>query len=83
MVSTAVPTTPSGLTIDDVLVQLRHVNAGVRREAVNHLKDVLNAGVALGVPMGERHGEVAKVVRGIGGLITDEVRLPFELEADE
>lgn len=67
------PTTAAGLSIDDVLVQLRHVNAGVRREAVNHLREVLASGVALGVPLGERHGEVAKVVRGIGGLISDEV----------
>lgn len=66
------PTTASGLTIDDVLIQLRHVNAGARRENVWHLKEVLSAGVSLGVPLGERHGEVAKVMRGIGALISDD-----------
>lgn len=40
---------------------------------MGHLKEVLTAGVNHGVPMGERHGEVAKVMRGMGGLISDDV----------
>lgn len=67
------PTTASGLTIDDVLVQLRHVNAGVRKEAIRHLKEVIIAGVNHGVKLGDRHGEVAKVMRSVGGLISDDV----------
>lgn len=67
------PTTAAGLTIDDVLIQLRHANAGVRREAVHHLKEVLVAGMNMGIKMGQRPGEVAKVVRAIGGLIADDV----------
>lgn len=66
------PTTASGLTLDDVLIQLRHVNAGVRKEAFNHLKEVLISGVNKGIKLGERHGEVAKVVRACGGLVSDE-----------
>lgn len=59
-----------------MLVQLRHVNAFVRKESLGHLKDVLIAGVNHGVPLGERHGEVAKVMRGIGSLISDDVSYP-------
>lgn len=55
-----------------MLVQTRHPNAHVRRESIGHLRDVLAGGVALGVPLGERHGEVAKVVRVLGSLISDE-----------
>ncbi|KAL1413116.1 rRNA processing protein [Vanrija albida] len=66
------PTTSAGLTIDEVLIQIRHANAGVRREAVFHLKEVLVAGMNMGIKMGQRPGEVAKVVRAIGGLIADD-----------
>jgi pre-rRNA-processing protein IPI1 len=55
-----------------VLVQTRHPNAHVRRESIGHVRDVLAAGVALGMPLGSRHGEVAKVVRAIGALVSDE-----------
>lgn len=54
-------------------MQLRHVNAGVRKESLNHLKEVLQAGVRLGINFGDRHGEVSKVVRAIGGMVTDDV----------
>ncbi|BEJ12214.1 hypothetical protein CspHIS471_0206740 [Cutaneotrichosporon sp. HIS471] len=70
--SSSTPTTGAGLGLDDVLVRTRHPNSHVRNEAIGQLRQVLAAGVSLGVPMGERHGEVAKVVSGIGSLISDE-----------
>ncbi|GMK54002.1 hypothetical protein CspeluHIS016_0105880 [Cutaneotrichosporon spelunceum] len=66
------PATAAGLGLDDVLVRTRHPNSHVRNEAIGQLREVLAAGVSLGVPMGERHGEVAKVVSGIGSLISDD-----------
>jgi pre-rRNA-processing protein IPI1 len=74
--TSAIPTTPSGLTLEDVLIQLRHVNAGVRKESLAHLREVLTAGVNHGVKLGERHGEVAKVMRGVGALVADDVSFP-------
>lgn len=56
-----------------MLIQMRHVNAGVRKESLNHLREVLQAGVRLGINFGDRHGEVSKVVRAIGGMVTDDV----------
>ncbi|KAL7419747.1 rRNA processing protein [Cryptotrichosporon argae] len=67
----AEPTTAKGLRLDEVLLHLRHPNAGARREALTGVQDVLQVGVAQGVPLGAREGETAKVVRAVGALVSD------------
>ena len=59
------PTTAGGLTLDDLVYRLRHPNAGSRNEALHGLKDVLS---------GEPARQVGKVVRALGGLLSDDVR---------
>lgn len=67
------PTTGKGLTLDEVLVLLRHPNGGVRKDNLSSLKEILVVGVEKGISMGKREGEVGKVVRALGGLVSDEV----------
>ena len=50
----SIPTSKRGLTLDDVLGNLHHHNAGVKKDALGELKDVLVNGVELGVQMGQR-----------------------------
>lgn len=71
--SGAIPTSKRGLTLDEVLVNLHHHNPGVKRDALAELKDVLVCGAELGVQMGQREGEVGRVIRGVLGLISNEV----------
>jgi hypothetical protein len=71
------PTSRRGVTLAEVLLTLRHPNAGVRKDALGELKEVLVNGVEWdgGVAMGRREGEVGKVL-GVGGvvrLVADEV----------
>jgi hypothetical protein len=71
------PTSRRGVTLPEVLLTLRHPNAGVRKDALGELKEVLVNGVEWdgGVAMGRREGEVGKVL-GVGGvvrLVADEV----------
>lgn len=65
LANTDEPVTNGGLTLDEVLLRFRHPNGGVRKESLGGLKDILNVGVSR---------EVGKVVRAIGGLVSDDVR---------
>ena len=60
------PTTSQGLLLDEVLVRFRHPNAGVRRDSLGSLKEILVLGVGK---------EVGKVVRALGGMVSDEVQV--------
>lgn len=55
-----------------MLVNLHHHNAGVKKDALSELKDVLVDGAEKGVQMGQREGEIGRVVRGVLGLISNE-----------
>jgi pre-rRNA-processing protein IPI1 len=66
------PRTAGGLTLEDVLIRLRHPNSGIRKETLGGLKDIVNAGGA--------EWDVGKVVRGIGGVLADEVSAVTEFE---
>ncbi|RSH89327.1 hypothetical protein EHS25_002439 [Saitozyma podzolica] len=55
--------TAQGLTLDEVLVRFRHPNAGVRRESLGGLKEIL-------VRQPDR--EIGKVLRALGALIGDD-----------
>ncbi|KAJ9108480.1 hypothetical protein QFC20_003386 [Naganishia adeliensis] len=66
------PTSRRGLTLDEVLVNLHHHNAGVKKDALSELKDVLVNGAEMGVQMGQREGEIGRVIRGVLGLISNE-----------
>ncbi|WVQ80727.1 hypothetical protein IAT38_002832 [Cryptococcus sp. DSM 104549] len=57
------PTTANGLSLDEVLVRFRHPNAGVRKESIGGVKEILGQGVGR---------ETGKVLRALGGLITDD-----------
>ncbi|KAJ9097417.1 hypothetical protein QFC19_006787 [Naganishia cerealis] len=70
--SNQIPSSRRGLSLSEVLVHLHHHNAGVKKDALNELKDVLVNGVELGVQMGQREGEVGRVIRGVLGLISNE-----------
>ncbi|GHJ88879.1 hypothetical protein NliqN6_5281 [Naganishia liquefaciens] len=70
--ASSIPTSKRGLTLDDVLGNLHHHNAGVKKDALGELKDVLVNGVELGVQMGQRQGEIGRVIRGVLGLISNE-----------
>lgn len=59
------PTTAQGLVLDEVLVRFRHPNAGVRKDSLGGLKEILIVKV---------EKEVGKVVRALGGMVSDEVR---------
>jgi pre-rRNA-processing protein IPI1 len=61
------------LSLEDVLLQVRHPNAGARKEALLNVKEVLVDGVQKGVAMGRREGETGKVFRALGGMINDDV----------
>jgi hypothetical protein len=52
---------------------LHHHNAGVKKDALGELKDVLVDGAEMGVQMGQREGEIGRVIRGVLGLISNEV----------
>ncbi|WWD18408.1 hypothetical protein CI109_102858 [Kwoniella shandongensis] len=57
------PTTANGLTLDDLIIRFRHPNAGVRKESLGGVKEIL------GVEVGR---ETGKVLRALGGLISDD-----------
>ena len=50
--------------LDEVIVRFRHPNAGVRREALGGMKEILGIGV---------EKDAGKVVRAVGGLVSDDV----------
>lgn len=58
--------TSNGLVLDEVLLRFRHPNAGVRRETLGGLKEIL-------VQQPKR--EVGRVTGVLGGYISDEVSL--------
>lgn len=45
----------------------------MKKDALAELKDVLVSGAELGVQMGQREGEIGRVIRGVLGLISNEV----------
>ncbi|EIW73638.1 hypothetical protein TREMEDRAFT_67469 [Tremella mesenterica DSM 1558] len=57
------PRTSLGLGLDDVLARLRHPNAGVRKDSLASIKDLL---------VSEPTREVGKILRGLGVVISDE-----------
>ncbi|WVQ96749.1 hypothetical protein IAU59_003856 [Kwoniella sp. CBS 9459] len=57
------PTTANGLTLDDLFIRFRHPNAGVRKEAIGGVKEILIIRVGR---------EIGKVLRALGGLVSDE-----------
>ncbi|WRT67705.1 uncharacterized protein IL334_004677 [Kwoniella shivajii] len=57
------PTTANGLTLEDLCIRFRHPNAGVRKDSIGGVKDIL--GIAIG-------RETGKVLRALGGLISDD-----------
>ncbi|KAK4688283.1 pre-rRNA-processing protein IPI1, partial [Tremellales sp. Uapishka_1] len=65
------PMTSRGIVLDEVLITLRHPNGGMRKDTLTSLKEVLVSGVEKGVAMGRREGEVGKVIRALGGLVSD------------
>ncbi len=58
------PTTSQGLVLDEVILRFRHPNAGVRKESLGGLKEIVAVAP-------ER--QVGKVVRAVGGMVSDEV----------
>lgn len=56
-----------------MLLTLRHPNAGVRKDGLGALKDVLVAGAEMGVGIGKREGETGKVIAGVVRLLGDDV----------
>lgn len=59
----AEPLTSSGLDLDEVLIRLRHPNAGVRRDSLGGVKEILK--IRSGV-------EVGRVMRALGGMVADD-----------
>ncbi|ORY31386.1 hypothetical protein BCR39DRAFT_526388 [Naematelia encephala] len=57
------PVTSSGLVLDEVLVRFRHPNAGVRKEALSGLKEILSS---------RPSRDVGKVLRALGGVLSDD-----------
>ncbi|ORX40183.1 hypothetical protein BD324DRAFT_616690 [Kockovaella imperatae] len=57
------PVTAQGLTLDEVILRLRHPNAGVRRDALGGIKEILVVQPAR---------DVGKVLRALGGVISDD-----------
>ncbi|OCF40193.1 pre-rRNA-processing protein IPI1 [Kwoniella heveanensis CBS 569] len=57
------PTTANGLTLDDLFIRFRHPNAGVRKEAIGGVKEILMIRISK---------EIGKVLRALGGLVSDE-----------
>ncbi|WWC88751.1 uncharacterized protein L201_003664 [Kwoniella dendrophila CBS 6074] len=57
------PTTANGLTLEDLFIRFRHPNAGVRRESINGVKDILSIDVSR---------DIGKVLRALGGLVSDD-----------
>ncbi|KAK8858519.1 hypothetical protein IAR55_002746 [Kwoniella newhampshirensis] len=57
------PTTPNGLTLDDLIIRFRHPNAGVRKESLGGVREILTMDVGR---------ETGKVLRALGGLISDD-----------
>ncbi|WVR06282.1 hypothetical protein IAU60_003312 [Kwoniella sp. DSM 27419] len=60
---TAEPTTANGLTLEDLFARFRHPNAGVRKESLGGVKDILSLGV---------WRDTGKVMRALGGLVSDD-----------
>ena len=58
------PTTAGGLGLDEVLLKTRHPNAGVKRDAIQGIKDILGVRPTV---------ESGKVLATLGSLIADEV----------
>jgi pre-rRNA-processing protein IPI1 len=69
----AEPTTSRGLHLTEVLLTLRHPNAGVRKDGLAALKEVLVAGAEMGTGIGKREGETGKVIAGVVRLLGDDV----------
>ncbi len=73
-----IPTSKRGLTLPEVLITLRHPNAGARRDGLSELKDVLidgaesRVGPGYGYGYGRREGEVGRVINGILRMVPDE-----------
>nr|XP_018262460.1 pre-rRNA-processing protein IPI1 [Kwoniella dejecticola CBS 10117]OBR84618.1 pre-rRNA-processing protein IPI1 [Kwoniella dejecticola CBS 10117] len=57
------PTTANGLTLEDLFIRFRHPNAGVRKESLGGVKDILSVGVGR---------DVGKVLRALGSLVSDD-----------
>ena len=56
--------TSQGLTLEEVTGRLRHPNAGVRKDALGGLREIVGL---------QPDGEVGTVVRALGGMLSDEV----------
>lgn len=57
-------TTAAGLALDEVMIRTRHPNAGVKRDAIQGIKDILS------VDVGKDSG---RVLATLGGLLADDV----------
>ncbi|WWC70685.1 uncharacterized protein I206_104636 [Kwoniella pini CBS 10737] len=57
------PTTANGLTLDDLFIRFRHPNAGVRKESIGGVKDILSI---------DAGRDVGKVLRALGSLVSDD-----------
>ncbi|KAK6908269.1 hypothetical protein I203_102270 [Kwoniella mangroviensis CBS 8507] len=57
------PTTANGLTLEDLFIRFRHPNAGVRRESLGGVKEILSIDV---------RRDIGKVLRALGGLVSDD-----------
>lgn len=68
LTSATEPTTAQGLTLDEVILRFRHPNAGVRKETLGGLKDIVSV---------NPQREVGQVVRALGGLVSDDVSRGF------
>lgn len=79
----AEPTTSRGLHLTEVLLTLRHPNAGVRKDGLTALKEVLVAGAEMGVGIGKREGETGKVIAGVVRLLGDDVSLLCQVSPAE
>ncbi|WWC96025.1 hypothetical protein V866_002892 [Kwoniella sp. B9012] len=57
------PATANGLTLEDLFIRFRHPNAGVRRESLGGVKEILSIDV---------RRDIGKVLRALGGLVSDD-----------
>ncbi|WVW84585.1 hypothetical protein I302_106619 [Kwoniella bestiolae CBS 10118] len=57
------PTTGNGLTLEDLFIRFRHPNAGVRRESIGGVREILTIDVGR---------DIGKVLRALGGLVSDD-----------
>ncbi|WVN88732.1 uncharacterized protein L203_103945 [Cryptococcus depauperatus CBS 7841] len=57
------PSTANGLTLSDLAIRLRHPNAAVRKESLGGIREILVINPSR---------EINKVLRALGGLITDD-----------